>query len=152
MLTSASWSSSESPSSIQKKRWGLVETKSSWPEIQPPGGPRWCVITGKMMFLRAKPESGAGRLRCLAGRFFFRSERAAGRWCTAARWAPGGWAADGLLPGQHASVCPPTSAKQKGQRGEWLFHFRGCGLIALALDFRARYDPSEMFTSPPLII
>lgn len=114
-------------------------------------------LSQEMLFLLAKPESGAGRLRCLAGRFFLRSERAES-WCTAARWAPGGRAADGLVPTQHVSFCLPTSANQKGKRGEcqnlkkiqqreeWsqneLLHFNDCSLNALALDFDARYDGS----------
>lgn len=101
----------------------------------------------KMLFLLAKPESGAGRPHCLARRFFLRSQRAEG-WCRAARWAPGGWAADGL----------PSAAKQKGKRGEcqhkkktqsreeWghseLFHFNDCGFNASALDFDSCYDCS----------
>lgn len=58
----------------------------------------------EMLFLLAKPESGADCLRCLAGRLSFQSQGER-RSRTAARWAPGGCAANG-----------PSSAKQKGKR------------------------------------
>lgn len=79
--------------------------------IQPLSGQRWMHRQIEMLFLLAKPESGADCLRCRAGRLSFQSQ---GERCsrTVAQWAPGGCAANGPDRPQHA----PSSAKQKGKR------------------------------------
>lgn len=108
----------------------------------------------KMLLLLAKPKSGADCLHCLAGRLSFQSQGAR-RSHTVARWAPGS---------QHASVCLPSSAKEKNfiiknTVKRWIeIHFIDLGFDVLVFAFAAllllRYadTPVKYSPHPPLII